>query len=146
MPNEKVVAYITHGRRVLVFRHVDFPEAGIQVPAGTVEPGEPLDRAVLREAYEETGLEGLQIVAYLGARDRDLAARGLSGVQRRHFYHLALGGPTEAVPERWLHAEEHPSDGGPAPIVFELYWAPLPDGIPELAGEQGALLDQVIAR
>ena len=32
----KVFAYITHRDRLLVFRHTDFPEAGIQVPAGTV--------------------------------------------------------------------------------------------------------------
>ena len=36
----KVFAYITHRCHLLVFWHVDVPEAGIQVPAGTVEPGE----------------------------------------------------------------------------------------------------------
>ena len=52
----KVFAYLTHGHRLLVFRHADFPEAGSQVPAGTVQPDERPDEAVLREAYEETGL------------------------------------------------------------------------------------------
>ncbi len=36
----KVYAYITHGHRLLVFSHRDFPEAGIQVPGGTMEEGE----------------------------------------------------------------------------------------------------------
>ena len=37
---EKAFAYITRDDELLVFRHVDSPEAGIQVPAGTIEPGE----------------------------------------------------------------------------------------------------------
>ena len=40
----------------MVFTHRDIPEAGVQVPAGTVEEGETLDAAVLREVHEETGL------------------------------------------------------------------------------------------
>lgn len=54
---DKVLAYITHGNRLLVFRHPHAPEAGIQVPAGTVEEGEDPGTAVLREAAEETGLD-----------------------------------------------------------------------------------------
>ena len=37
----KVLAYITKGQEpnleLLVFEHKDFPEAGLQVPAGTIE-------------------------------------------------------------------------------------------------------------
>ncbi|MFJ9058635.1 NUDIX domain-containing protein [Streptomyces sp. NPDC102409] len=39
-----------------MFDHVGMAEAGTQVPAGGVEPGEELTSAVLREAAEETGL------------------------------------------------------------------------------------------
>jgi 8-oxo-dGTP pyrophosphatase MutT (NUDIX family) len=64
----KVTAFITrdgaHGRELLVFTH---PDAGIQVPAGTMEHGETPEIAVLREAFEETGLTDLRIVADLGA-------------------------------------------------------------------------------
>jgi 8-oxo-dGTP pyrophosphatase MutT (NUDIX family) len=42
----------------LIFSHPDYPEAGLQVPAGTLEPGEHPEAGVLREAYEETGLTG----------------------------------------------------------------------------------------
>ncbi len=52
---QKVVAYITCGRWLLVFEHVGIPEAGVQVVQGTVEEGERLEDAVLREAREETG-------------------------------------------------------------------------------------------
>lgn len=44
---EKVIAHITQGDRLLVFRHPQHPEARVQVPAGTVEQGEKLEEAVL---------------------------------------------------------------------------------------------------
>ena len=49
---KKVYAYITRADRLLVFRHVDFPEAGVQVPGGTMDAGETPEGAVLREAAE----------------------------------------------------------------------------------------------
>ena len=48
-PKHKVYAYITYANRLLVFRHVDGPDAGIQVPGGTIEEGEAPDEAVMRE-------------------------------------------------------------------------------------------------
>src|SRR6185503_15082222 len=74
---DKVSAFITRdgarGRELLVFRH-DNPAAGVQVPAGTVEPGEPFDHAVLREAWEESGLAALRIIRPLGLLVEDLPA------------------------------------------------------------------------
>jgi ADP-ribose pyrophosphatase YjhB (NUDIX family) len=56
----KVTAFITQGKgseeRLLLFRH---PHAGIQVPAGTAEPGEEVRAAVVREAQEESGIMSL---------------------------------------------------------------------------------------
>ncbi len=64
---DKVAAFITRDprgdvarRELLVFDHSN-PLAGTQVPAGTVEPGEGLAEAALREAREETGLEDLAV-------------------------------------------------------------------------------------
>lgn len=63
---QKVVAYVVHDRRVAVFVHLDdvepVYESGLQVPAGTVHHGEDPRDAVLREAFEETGLPGLRVV------------------------------------------------------------------------------------
>jgi 8-oxo-dGTP pyrophosphatase MutT (NUDIX family) len=72
---EKVTAFITRpaagGPELLLFRH---PTAGIQIPAGTVEAGEAPEAAVLREAFEETGLaDGLVIRACLGVQTDRLA-------------------------------------------------------------------------
>ncbi len=141
--SHKVVAYVTHRDRLLVFRHTEYPEAGIQVPAGTMEPGEAPDEAVLREALEETGLEGLQIRAFLGEHEIDLARFGLEGIQRRYVYHLE---PTTEPPDTWLHYEHSPSDGSPGPIEFEFFWVSFPDGVPQLAGDQGAFLGRLAAR
>ena len=57
---EKVTAFVTRTinseTELLLFEH---PRAGIQLPAGTVEVGEPHAVAAAREAYEETGLHDL---------------------------------------------------------------------------------------
>ena len=70
----KVTAFITRGlpepHELLVIRH---PEAGLRLPAGTVEAGETPRAAVLREAGEETGLKQLGIIALLGTRRVELA-------------------------------------------------------------------------
>ena len=136
----KVVAYITQGDRLLVFSHPAFPEAGIQVPAGTMKEGEAPEEAVLREAREESGLDELEIRSLLGVQDYDLAAYGRAEIQRRYFFHLEFHGE---APATWRHYEANPSDGSPAPIEFEFYWVRLPDEVPELSGDQGALLSEV---
>jgi len=134
---DKAVAYITQGDRLLVFSHVGIPEAGIQVPAGTIELGESPEGAVLREAREETGLENLRVSSFLGVQVIDVTPFGRNEVFRRHCFHLELVG---TAPERWTHFERDPSDGGP-PIEFELFWVPMPDDVPELAADMGAMFD-----
>jgi 8-oxo-dGTP diphosphatase len=137
----KVFAYITHGPRLLVFRHPESPEAGIQVPAGTVQPGEDLDAAVLREATEETGLTDLVLVRFLGEEVRDRSDVGRDEIHHRHFYHLRCTGDPPAT---WRHWETDPSDGSPSPIPFDFFWAPLPAGVPDLIAGHGNLLPQLL--
>jgi len=133
----KVAAYVTHAGRLLVFEHVDVPDAGVQVPAGTVRPGEALPAAVLRETVEETGLEQLQIVRYLGARTYD--ARASHGqLHERHFFHIAC---TAQPPETWIHHELH--DGLEPPTAFRFFWAPLGDSELDLVADFGALLNEL---
>jgi 8-oxo-dGTP pyrophosphatase MutT (NUDIX family) len=66
---EKVTVFVTrlapHGHELLLFEH---PNAGIQIPAGTVEPNESPEAAAIREAYEETNLK-LARPALIGYRD-----------------------------------------------------------------------------
>lgn len=136
----KVFAYITNRKRLLVFRHTDFPEAGIQVPAGTVMTNEDLTTAVLREAREETGLRDLIINAYLGEQIRNMEDVGKDEIHHRHFYHLRCSGKP---PKQWQHDEINPSDGTPAPIRFEFFWAKLPNQIPELICDHGIMLPRL---
>jgi 8-oxo-dGTP diphosphatase len=137
----KVFAYITHGNRLLVFDHVDFPEDAPQVPKGTRAENEDPEAAVLREAWEETGLEDLKISSFLG--EIDFTWPGHDRIFRGRFYHLIC----DTTPaERWQHYEEHPSEGPSDPILFELYWAELPSSVPELAPGHDAFLELLIAR
>jgi 8-oxo-dGTP pyrophosphatase MutT (NUDIX family) len=137
----KVLAYITSRGHLLVFRHPAFPEAGIQVPAGTVEADEAPEEAVLREAAEETGLRDLRLVALLGTSERDMADFGREETHLRWFYHLHC---EDDVPATWRHWETHPSDAGSAPILFEFSWAPLRQ-VPVLIADQGGMVPVLLA-
>ncbi len=70
---EKVTAFITQERNgvqsLLVFKH---PTAGIQIPAGSVEPGENIETTAIRETYEETGLQKVRIEKHLGCFENEL--------------------------------------------------------------------------
>ena len=131
----KVYAYITSGERLLVFTQPDAPHAGVQVPGGTVEPGEDPAAAVLREAEEETGLTALRLVAWLGEDVRDMADFGRDEHHARRFYHLEC---VDEVPEAWEHLESHPSEGD-GPFVFALTWTALTD-VPPLLADMGAFV------
>ena len=117
----------------MVFTHRDFPEAGVQVPAGTVEEGEILDAAVLCEVHEETGLAPTAVrnTAFLGRRFWKTGPY----CHDRYFYHLLL---TVNVPDTWLHYET--SGGKSEPIAFSFHWVKRNDPCLRLAGEQDALL------
>ncbi len=138
---EKVFAYITHGDNLLIFSHPDFPEAGLQVPAGTIEPGEDPHSAVLRETFEETGLINLTLKGFLGKCQYDMSSWGGARSQVRYFFHFEAEGD---VPIKWRHAET--SGGKVAPIVFEFFWARLPDGVPELIAGHDQMLPALIER
>jgi ADP-ribose pyrophosphatase YjhB (NUDIX family) len=131
---QKVYAYILRERRVgpqlLVFSHVDVPAAGIQVPGGTVEPGEMFSTAVQREVSEETGLVDLEFAGELGSIKRDMRGLGLDEV---HFRHYFLFYCQDYERETWIAYEETPSKGSIRPITFRFFWVEL-DAVPVLHG------------
>lgn len=135
---QKIQAYITreqNGRtELLVFGHVGIPEAGVQVPAGSIDPGETPDRAVLREIFEETGLVHLQIVKYLGCFPWYWTVR--QTLHQRHVYHLT---PAEPLPDRWEQVvASADADNG---LRFECYWLDVNEAARVLSGQQGMYLE-----
>lgn len=139
----KAFAYIVNAGRIVLLHHPDHPEAGIQVPAGTMEAGEAPEDAVLREACEETGLAGLHVERYLG-RDRvDMRPWGKQEWHDRWFFLLHLDAAPDALREtEWGHLEKTPDDGG-VPIAFLLRWTPLND-LPALIGGHDRFLADII--
>lgn len=71
----KVTSFVTRVQHpgappdLLVFRH---PRAGVQLPAGSVEPGERCEVAARREVEEETALAGARLIGKLGEHDLHL--------------------------------------------------------------------------
>ena len=135
----KVYAYITHATRLLVFSHPQSPEAGIQIPGGTIERGEDPEAAVMREAFEETGLDRLALGSFLGE-----TIYHVPGAERTHrrFYHLVCG---DDPPEAWRRIERHPSEGDETEILFGLFWVDLSIGVPPLTAGLDAFLAMVTA-
>ncbi|MEO7993925.1 MAG: NUDIX domain-containing protein [bacterium] len=113
----KALAYITRGTEVLVLRDIAGALKGFaQVPGGTMKAGESPEDAVLREAEEETGLRGLEIVAKLGYLEMPCPIHEHE-LQQRHYFHLICVG--EELEDSWDYMEDDPSDGG-APMPIQL--------------------------
>ena len=86
-PLEKVTAFVirclTTNPELLLLEH---PYAGMQLPAGTVEVDEPLEKTVLREVAEETGLTDVTIRAYLGAAEEPFPPETRFVLRTTHVY------------------------------------------------------------
>ena len=134
----RAYAYITKESRLLLFTQSEAPEAGIQVPAGTIEPGENPQDAAMREAKEETGLTELRYERFLAQDTRDMRDCGRNELQHRWFFHLSVEGPTE---ETWRHGE-HAED---ASVIhpFDFFWADV-RALPKLVANYDDKIDLLV--
>lgn len=120
IPIPKVSCFIRHptGGRLLVFTHPDFPNAGTQVPAGTVEPNEDPAVAAIREAEEETGFAGYKVLRFLDRQAITEVRQGEPQVHDRWFFELT---PPDGLPEEWDHGEGISPDSEDW-IRFHFFW------------------------
>ncbi|MGW4234021.1 NUDIX hydrolase [Streptomyces sp. NPDC004980] len=140
LPRIRVAAYVIRQGPVpalLVFDHVGMPEAGTQVPAGGVGPGEGPAEAVLREVAEETGLPTATVVRRIGVEDRP---HPVTRLPRRTTFFL-LRAPAGS-PDAWTHRVH--GTGADAGLTFACRFEPLPLEH-SLADHQGAWLGHVAA-
>ncbi len=120
MSVRKALIYATGARGLLVFDEPDFPEVPLQIPGGTIDPGETPIFAAAREFAEETGLACPPLRA-LGGFDYRRDDAGTARLYRRHYFHARLTGD---LPSQWLHTEHHASNGA-EPIRFRLHFVTL---------------------
>ena len=84
---DKVTCFITRrtdrGTDLLLFNH---PHVGVQIPAGTVNPGEDIETAAMREAAEETGLNNLRLLRKIANADDPVPDGFLLTAQPTHVY------------------------------------------------------------
>lgn len=131
---QKVLAYICRFNQglwqLLVFDHdKTFPDAGVQIPGGTVEKGEALQVALEREIFEESGLQNLMIVSQIDQYDFQNPATGKT--QQRHVF-LALA-PNEER-DQWTHHVK--GSGEDSTLIFHFRWMPIAQAR-HLSSDQG---------
>lgn len=82
------------GAELLVFDH-PLAEGGIniQLPAGTIDPHEEPEEAVVRELWEEAGVHG-RIIGLAGVTDEEW-----QGEKRRRWVYLLSA--SDRLPEEW---------------------------------------------
>lgn len=135
----KVFAYITRGpeeqKELLVFEHQGEPEAGLQVPGGTIEEGEMLIDALYREVQEETGLPRV-VLEFVGKIHKyNYYPEDQDKVYERNIFHFEyIGEPVDY----WEHKVV--SDGQDNGRTFQFHWEPV-ENCPKLAAGQDAALE-----
>ncbi len=111
--------------QILCFLHPP-PSNDFQIPKGTVEPGEAIENAVLRELQEESGIGDAKLIQKVGVTEWIIPAdhHGLEEPEQQfwHIYHLEVN---RSLPDQWLHTVT--GEGGDAGLLFDYFWQPLYD-------------------
>jgi 8-oxo-dGTP pyrophosphatase MutT (NUDIX family) len=109
---------------LLVFQH---PQAGMQIPKGTIEPYESIAEATLRELEEESGLNLAGPPEFVGKWERNIMVTETQSAQRHVWYVSTLKAPAD-VQEQWSHeARGSEEERG---LIFDYRWLPIDASLP----------------
>jgi NAD+ diphosphatase len=100
-----VIMLVTHGNSVLLGRSPGWPEGMYSLLAGFVEPGEPVEAAVRREVFEETGVR-CGAVSYLASQPWPFPASLMLGMRTEALSRDITIDPDEIEAARWVTREE----------------------------------------
>ncbi|WP_210471498.1 NUDIX domain-containing protein [Sporosarcina sp. 6E9] len=130
----QVLAYITRGEEpnweILVFKQKDNPDAGIQVPGGTIESDEFIIDALYREIEEETGITRENLELKGKVIKNKYFPEHKNKIYERTIFHLSYIGDND---EKWEYIVK--GNGRDEGMTFCHRFVPV-DQIPELAGNQ----------
>lgn len=114
---------------VLTFVQPDSPSSGRQLPAGTLEPGEPMDAAAVRELREETGRSNVPTLVGFAQTLYDMR-RYKPEIHQRFWYYGV--DHAETFPRGgWVHVERHARDPD---IRAAFEWTPCDEASHLIAG------------
>lgn len=141
MPEKtKVLVYIyrenNQGFEILVFDHVDFPEAGTQIIGGTVEDGEDLREALLREMIEESGLV-FHIVDVYPIGQSVYYRKDREEKNLRHYFKIEGA----HLDDEWIHEVDSP--GADCGLKFRFYWMKTDEATLKLVGNMAELVSKL---
>jgi 8-oxo-dGTP pyrophosphatase MutT (NUDIX family) len=100
------------GPELLVFEHAD-TDAGIQIPAGTVEPNEEYEKAARRELEEESGVVARGAFASIGVLQRVFDGELISA-------HLFAVPNADESRDSWVHRVT--GKGEDEGMQFRFFW------------------------
>jgi NAD+ diphosphatase len=106
-----VLILITDGERCVLANQPTFPPGMYSTLAGFVEPGETLEQAVEREAYEEVGLR-VTCAGYRASQPWPFPASLMLGFRAHAERHALCLDPHEISDARWFTREELRSPQG----------------------------------
>ncbi|MDG2341298.1 MAG: NUDIX domain-containing protein [Paracoccaceae bacterium] len=118
---DKAVAIVTRRNartcEILCFEH---PIAGTQLPKGTVESGEEITAAVLRELHEESGLKLNQMPEMFAEMKVEPTSQ-----MSEQIWHFGLLNGDHEVRENWTHRPiGSPEEIG---LEFSFFWKSVED-------------------
>jgi 8-oxo-dGTP pyrophosphatase MutT (NUDIX family) len=133
----RAIVYATRerdgGTELLTIEALEYPEEGIQVPAGRIDHDEELEDGMRRELAEETGIRRLRIVREL--RDFQCTYETFS---RNHAFHVVID---EETPDQWEHRVL--GKGADSGLTYFCRWVPLTTGLKLWRNEGDPMLRQL---